>query len=52
MIRITKEDVKCSAIVGGQRKTIDCTDGLPDGAINAYLISHRMHAQVFDCGDK
>lgn len=52
MLSITKEEVLCTATVGGEMQTINCTNGLPKGAKNGSLVSHRIHAQVFDCGDK
>lgn len=52
MIAITKEEVKCIATVGKARQNVDCTKGLPNGATNGVLVSQRIHAQVFDCGEK
>ncbi len=54
MLAITKEKVMCQAKFQKDAKTqmVDCTDGTPQGAISARLESHRIHAQVFECGNK
>ncbi|WP_110581438.1 DUF4156 domain-containing protein [Helicobacter cinaedi] len=56
MLNITNEEVLCSVVLEGKKgktqQTIKCTDGLPIDAINGKLLSHRIHAQVFDCGEK
>lgn len=51
MLAITKEKVTCYAtLIGQANNTIDCTDGVPREALSASLESHRIHAQVFECG--
>lgn len=56
MLNITKEVVQCLAVIDGKkgatRATIDCTEGLPANAQSGTLLSHRIHAQVFECGEK
>lgn len=56
MLKIDKEEVLCNALVqeGKQqvRKVVKCNDGLPSNAIQGKLDSHRIHADVFDCGGK
>lgn len=54
MLSITKEQVTCVAKLQGETnaRSVDCTDGAPHGTISAALQSHRIHAQVFECGNK
>ena len=54
MLSITKEQVTCVAKLQGETnaRSVDCTDGAPHGTIYAALQSHRIHAQVFECGNK
>lgn len=52
MLKITKEEVQCKATFKDGSRTVDCTNGVPQGATSASLLSHRIHADVFECGDK
>ena len=52
MLKITKEEIKCRAKFKDGVRIVDCTNGAPQDAISSKLLSHRMHADVFDCGVK
>ena len=56
MLKIDKEEVLCNALVQENRqllrKVVKCNDGLPSNAIQGSLASHRIHADIFDCGEK
>lgn len=52
MLRITNEKVQCRGLVRNQTRDFDCTNGIPKGVTNVIPISHRIHAEVFECGDK
>ena len=53
MLKINKEEVLCSVLMqNGRKAVVKCNDGLPTGAVQGELDSHRIHADVFDCGGK
>lgn len=56
MIKITKESMRCSITLNGRKQEIPCTYGyelnkLPP-QVAVYPLSHRIHADVYDCGEK
>ena len=49
---ITKEEVLCEGVVNGVRRSVDCKFTLPKSVKDAVLTSHKIQAQVYDCGGK
>lgn len=56
MLKINKEEIQCSAAMRGKAtlQNIKCTHDyeVPKGAIIIAPISYRIHADVYDCGQK